>query len=178
MNATIRKLGLTAHVTASVGWLGAVIAYLALAVASLEDAELFRGLEVVGWRVIVPLAVATLVTGLVQSLGTEWKFFRFWWVAAKLGLATVGTTVLLIHLSGLDWSGGDLEAREHTILHAAGGVAILLAATVLSIYKPWGRIPDRFVPRLDGLRLAILAAVVLLLALFAIHLTGGGPHRH
>lgn len=92
-----------------------------MAVASLDDAEVFPALLLVGWRVIVPLAIATTVTGIVQSLGTEWKFFRFWWVAVKLGLATVGATILLLHLSGLAGGGGDVDARRHTVLHAAGG---------------------------------------------------------
>jgi hypothetical protein len=40
----LRKFALTAHVVSSVGWLGAVVAFLALAVVGLasEDAELVR----------------------------------------------------------------------------------------------------------------------------------------
>jgi hypothetical protein len=33
----LRKLALTAHVTASVGWLGAVVAFLALSIAGLTS---------------------------------------------------------------------------------------------------------------------------------------------
>src|SRR4051812_11429048 len=85
MTPRIRKLALTAHVTSSVGWLGAVAAYLALAVAALtaHDDQLaraaYRSLEIIGWFVLVPSSAAALLTGLVQSLGTEWGLFRHYW---------------------------------------------------------------------------------------------------
>ena len=59
------------HVTASVGWLGAVVAFLALAVAGLAtgDPQLARGaylaMDVTAWFVIVPLCFASLATGIV-----------------------------------------------------------------------------------------------------------------
>lgn len=78
MTPGLRKLALTAHVTSSVGWLGAVVAYLALSVAALtsQDARTVRAawiaMEMIGWFAIVPLALASLLTGLVQALGTSW----------------------------------------------------------------------------------------------------------
>ena len=39
LTPTIRKLMLTAHVTASVGWLGALVVFLAHALASLVSQE-------------------------------------------------------------------------------------------------------------------------------------------
>jgi len=46
MTPGLRKFALTAHVTSSVGWLGAVAGFLALAVAGLtnHDGQLVRGL--------------------------------------------------------------------------------------------------------------------------------------
>ena len=58
----LRKFALTAHVTSSVGWLGAVAAFLALAVVGLigRDAQTVRAsylsMELIGWYVIVPCA--------------------------------------------------------------------------------------------------------------------------
>lgn len=78
MPPALRKLALTAHVASSVGWLGSVATFLVLAVVGLtgEDGQRVRGaylaMEVTGWYVIVPLAFASLLTGLVQSLGTTW----------------------------------------------------------------------------------------------------------
>ena len=37
MTRTVRKLALTAHVTSSVGWFGAVAAFLALAIAGVTS---------------------------------------------------------------------------------------------------------------------------------------------
>ena len=72
----LRRLTLTAHVVLSVGWLGAVVAYLALAIIGLTNAEHVRtayaAMGLIGWTVLVPLAFAALLTGLVQSLGTPW----------------------------------------------------------------------------------------------------------
>ena len=86
MTPTLRKFALTAHVTASVGWLGSVAAFLGLAVVGLAspDAQTMRAvyvsMELIGWFVIVPFSVAALLTGLVQSLGTPWGVFRHYWV--------------------------------------------------------------------------------------------------
>ncbi len=73
MEPRLRKFALTAHVTSSVGWLGAVAVSLALAVACLStrDPELVRAayltMKLIGWVVLVPLSLASLLTGLVQS---------------------------------------------------------------------------------------------------------------
>ena len=75
MTPGVRKFALTVHLTCSVGWIGAVVAYLALGVAAVTspDTQTVRaawtGMDVTGWWVIVPLAIAALLTGFVMSLG-------------------------------------------------------------------------------------------------------------
>jgi hypothetical protein len=79
----LRRFALTVHLIASVGWIGAVAAYLALdlTAASSQAAQTLRAayvaMDLTARLVIVPLALATLLTGLVMSLGT-WSdpFFR------------------------------------------------------------------------------------------------------
>jgi len=89
MTPRFRKFALTAHVTSSVAWLGAVASFLALAVAGLtsQDAQMVRAaylaMDLTAWCVIVPLSFASPLTGLVQSLGTEWGLFRHYWVLIK-----------------------------------------------------------------------------------------------
>jgi hypothetical protein len=158
MTPGVRKLVLTAHVTFSVGWLGAVAAYLAPAIVGLtsSDVEVVRGchvaMAIMGWFVLVPLALGALVTGLVQSLFTEWGLFRHYWIATKLVLALVGTTILVIHMRGSVGRLAGLTTEQlaaasaqqlklHLLVHAAGGLMILLIATTLSIFKPWGKTP-------------------------------------
>jgi hypothetical protein len=90
MTTRLRKFALTAHVASSVGWLGAVVAYLALGVSAAtgREAQTVRAawiaMEVIGWFAIAPLAIAALLTGLVVSLGTPWGLFRHYWVLITL----------------------------------------------------------------------------------------------
>src|SRR3970040_255657 len=101
MTPTLRKFTLTVHLTFSVGWIGAVVAYLALVVAAMtrEDAQSLRAawlaMELIGWYVIVPLALASLLTGFVMSLATPWGLFRHYWVLSSLALTILATVVLL-----------------------------------------------------------------------------------
>jgi ABC-type thiamin/hydroxymethylpyrimidine transport system permease subunit len=158
MTPRLRKFALTAHVTSSVGWLGAVAAFLALAVAGLtsQDAQMVRAaylaMELTGWFVIVPFSFASLVTGLVQSLGTEWGLFRHYWIQAKLLIATLATIVLLVHMQPIDYMAGaaaetslssaDLrQVRIQLVADAGAALLVLLVATALSVYKPRGMTP-------------------------------------
>jgi uncharacterized membrane protein len=150
---SLQKLVLTAHVSASVGWLGAVTAFLALAVVGLAspDADTVRGaylvMEPAAWYVLVPLALASLVTGLVQALGTTWGLFRHYWVLFKLLINVVATIVLLMYMGtfrsmanvAADPS-SDLAAVRNPspLLHAGAALLLLLAATTLAVYKPRG----------------------------------------
>ncbi|MGH8774722.1 MAG: DUF2269 domain-containing protein [Jiangellaceae bacterium] len=150
----LRKLALTAHVTSSVGWLGAVAGFLALAVVGLtsQDAQTVRGAYVVmepaAWYVLVPLAFASLLTGLVQSLGTTWGLFRHYWVLFKLLINVLATIVLLTYMETFSLMAGvaadpsaDLGVVRNTspVLHAGAALLLLLLATTLAMYKPRGR---------------------------------------
>lgn len=74
----LHKLALTAHVTYLVGWLGAVAAYLVLdlSTATSQDPQAVSAawfvMNLIVSSIIVPLALASLLTGIVQSLGTKW----------------------------------------------------------------------------------------------------------
>src|SRR5258707_6761573 len=103
MNPALRKLTITAHVSFSVGWLGATAAFLVLSIAGLtsHDAEVVRGaylsMDLMSRFVIIPLCFAALITGLLQALGTPWGLFRYYWIVMKFGLAVFATIALLIH---------------------------------------------------------------------------------
>lgn len=155
MTPGIRKLALTAHVTSSVGWLGAVAAFLALAIAGLasQDAQLvlasYLAMELTGWLVIVPLSVASLLSGLVQSLGTTWGLFRHYWVVAKLLITVLATIVLLVHMQPIGHIADAVRAatlargelgglRVQLVADAGAALVVLLIATTLSVFKPRG----------------------------------------
>lgn len=99
--------------------------------------------------VIVPLAFASLLTGVIQSLGTSWGLFRHYWVLAKLLLTGVATIVLLLKMELISFAARlaaetslqrvDLRtAGIELTVHAAVGLLVLLVPAVLSVYKPRG----------------------------------------
>lgn len=161
----LRKFALAAHVVSSVGSLGAVAVFLVLAVAGLDLADAgalraaYLAMELIVWVAILPLVVAALLTGLIQSLGTTWGLFRHYWVLIKFLLTILALVVLILQMEGIGavadvaaatgLSGVDLRAaRISLVVHAAGGLFVLLAAAVLSVYKPrgltrygWRRLP-------------------------------------
>jgi hypothetical protein len=154
----VRRLALTLHLTCSVGWIGAVVAYLALAVwaARAPDADALRSawtaMEVTGWWAIVPLAVAALVTGVVMSLGTPWGLFRHYWVVISLALTVLCTVVLVLHMPTVSATAAMLRTmdmapgvggRGHSavggdLFHPGVGLVVLLAIAALNVYRPRG----------------------------------------
>lgn len=153
MTPGVRKLTLTVHLATSLGWLGAVVAYVGLGIAAVTSAEgdvaraAWIAMEVVGWYVIVPLALLALVGGVVISVGTPWGLFRHYWVVLSLALTVFANVILLQHMPTVSamaemarrspdvqlrgGMGGDLG-------HAIGGLVVLLTITVLNVYKPQG----------------------------------------
>ena len=206
LSPALRRFTLTAHVTSSVGWLGAVIAYLAVAVAGLTsaDPQMVRAAYLItallGWLVIVPLSFAALLTGLVQSLGTEWGLFRYYWILSKFVLTVGAILVLLVHMQTVSrmariaveasLSGADHRAmRTQLVIHAAGALVVLLTTTVLSIYQPWGRTAvgrrvTSHVAARDARggspwgRYVVIAVGALLVLMVILHLMGGGFRGH
>jgi hypothetical protein len=154
MKPPTRRLALVAHVGTSVGWLGAVLSSLVLAVIGVasHDSALVRGiypsLEAIGWYALIPLSVASLLTGLVQSLGTTWGLLRHYWVLVKLVMNLFATGVLLLYMQTLSYLAQAARAAPidgtaglgtpSPVLHAAGAVVLLIAALVLSVFKPRG----------------------------------------
>ena len=156
MTPGARKLALTAHVVCSVGWLGTVAAFLALAVVGMtsQDAQTVRGvylvMEAAAWLILVPLAFASLTTGLVQALGTSWGLLRHYWVLFKLVINVIASAVLLLYMQTFDSlaaTAADLSVDLQTVrslspvLHAALALLLLLVATTLAVYKPPGMTP-------------------------------------
>ena len=96
--------------------------------------------------VVIPLGLASLVTGLVSSFGTEWGLLRHYWVLVKL-LLTIPASILIlmhVHLASVAaaevLSSGDLSRLRFQLgVYASAALLVLLVATALSTYKPRGR---------------------------------------
>ena len=156
MSPRVRKAALTTHVACSVGWLGAVAGSLTLAIAALvtDDEQTMRGmylaLDVTGWFALVPLSLASLVTGLVQGLGTKWGVLRYWWVVVKLVITVIAVVVLVMYTQTLgvladaarepSATSGAAETvpSPSPVLHAAVALLLLLVTTTLAVFKPPG----------------------------------------
>lgn len=152
MSPGLRKAALSLHLTVSVGWIGTVVAYLVLGVTAVnatDDATVraaWVGMEVTGWYAIVPLAVASLVTGIVMALGTRWGLFRHYWVIISLVLTSIAVLVLILHMPTVSTtaavarnaSGPELDTLGGDLTHPAIGLVVLLTVQVLNLYKPRG----------------------------------------
>jgi hypothetical protein len=153
----LRKFALLVHIMTSVGWIGAVVAYIPLDVTTRisQDAETLRavylGMELIAQWAIVPLAWAAFVTGLIVSLGTPWGLFRHYWVLISLLLTAVALLVLrseMRTISALARIAADpttsdtaLRALPSTLVHSVGGLIVLLVVLGLNVYKPRGLTP-------------------------------------
>jgi hypothetical protein len=154
MPPALRKFALAAHLTLSVGWIGAVAAYVALDVAATTSQNpqtlraAYLAMESIARYVIVPLALASLLTGLLMSVGTSWGLFRHYWVLISLLLTIFATAVLLVETRTIrhfaviaadpTTSGEGLRALGGTLVHSVGGSVVLLVILVLNVYKPQG----------------------------------------
>ena len=158
MSSSLRKFALTAHVTSSVGLLGSIAAFLALAIVAITtpDDEALRAayfaMNVIARFVIVPLAFAALFTGLIQSLGTAWGLFQHYWVLFKLVITLFATTILLVKMTLIAKAArlamqtpllrAELSAiGPQLVFHAGAGLLVLFLPMILSIYKPQGKTP-------------------------------------
>lgn len=158
LSPAIRKGVLTVHLTASLGWLGSVAAYLVLAVAGLNSSDAmfvrgsYIGADLIMRFMIVPLSFGALTTGIVIALATPWGLFRHYWVVVTLVLNVFSIIPLLLHAQGTSrvaraaairaLSATDLSgSRNELVTTAAAALVMLLVAMTLNVYKPRGLTP-------------------------------------
>lgn len=158
ISSSLRKALLTMHATSSIGWFGAVSAFLALALVGMisHNPELARAaylmMDVIAWFVIVPFAFVSLGSGVISSLFTKWGLFRYYWVLLKL-LITIGATfLLLVHTQAIDMlasmaaktliSGAYPWGMQLKLVVTSGAtLVVLIMLTGLAVYKPRGLTP-------------------------------------
>jgi hypothetical protein len=212
MTSVLRRLVFTTHVTSSIGWVGAVLVFLALAAIGLtsQHEATVRGVYLVmapaAWFVLVPLAHASLFSGVAISLGTPWGLFRHYWVVSKLVITLFATVILLIYMGTFRQMAGvaadpvvelGLVRNPSPMVHAILALVLLLIATGLGIYKPFGmtaygrrqQIPRQASPRIPSqdprsagtarwVYFAWIVGVGLALLFIAAHLIGGRLGAH
>jgi hypothetical protein len=206
----LRRFTFTTHVTSSVGWVGAVFVFLALAAIGLtsQDERTVRGAYLVmapaAWFVLVPLAHTALFSGIALSLGTPWGLFRHYWVVFKLGITLFSTLILMIYMGTFRQMAGvaadpvmelGLVRNPSPLLHAVLALTLLLIATWLAVYKPFGMtpygtstnfqrqpasmtavrqtaLPPAATNTLTGMYIVALVVLAVMLVVVLLHLTG------
>lgn len=157
MRPALRKLVLAVHIGLSVGWLGAVAAYLVLDIAVNLNADpillraAYLAMDLVARLAIVPLAIGALLSGLIVAGGTKWGLFDHWWVVISLILTVLATVVLLVELRAIGQLGAlaadpatsneTLRSLRSSLPHSIGGALVLSLVLVLNVYKPAGLTP-------------------------------------
>ncbi|MGY5123400.1 DUF2269 domain-containing protein [Streptomyces nigrescens] len=145
-----RRAVLVLHVAVSVSWLGLTLGLLTLGITgyttgSPEMATVaYRAMKVFGDWLVLPVAFASLGSGLVLSLGTAWGLARHRWVVVKFWLTLV--TVLLSVFSlrpGINHLAAEAVAGTPApdislVVAPAVATATYLFITAISVLKPWG----------------------------------------
>lgn len=150
LTSRLRKAVLAAHVASSVGWLGAVLAYLVLDLVATFGQDIptvraaFTAMALIVLYGIVPLALTAVLIGIVLALGTPWGLFRHYWALVKLLLTLFATSILLLETRAINTMaavaamGADPRDLPGSLPHSIGGALVLLAVLILAIYKPAG----------------------------------------
>ena len=139
-----RRATLAAHIVLSVGLLGEVSAFLAIAAraAGTADASLAAAAYdlLAMFQILfgIPLSFLALLTGLRLGLGTKWGVLRYPWVTIKLLLlvSVILVGALLLGPSVDAIRDGDDGVEGRIVAGAAWDVLALITAAVLSVYKP------------------------------------------
>ena len=143
---------LAAHVVVSVGWLGVVAAMLVLEIAAATAQEAgtaesaYALIGDVSSTLVAPppasFSIAALLTGIVLSLGTRWGLFEHYWILAKLllTLAVIFSGIFLVDRWIQQASARPEGPASMLLIYTSVAHLLMLgAATVISVYKPWGK---------------------------------------
>lgn len=151
-----RRVVLVTHIVSAGAWIGIdiVMAFMVFTSLLVDDVAIkaicYQALELfVVWPLVVA-SVVCLASGIILGLGSKYGLIKYWWVAIKLGLNLVLTTLVLLSLRPgvveLAELGRQLAAGESVVASAGDMVyppivstAALLVAMILSVVKPWGR---------------------------------------
>lgn len=167
-----RKFTLATHLALSVGWIGAVIVYVVFVVTAMNSTDeqtlraMWAAMDHAGRVAIVPLALGSLVTGLIISMGTKWGLVRYYWVIISLVLTILATLVLLEHMQTVTLISQGGETQSHSemghdmtsetagtetdrlrnglpseLMHSGLGLVVLIVIQVLNVFKPKGVTP-------------------------------------
>jgi hypothetical protein len=148
LTARWRKVVLTVHVATSVGWLGVDLVLLTLGITGLtgwRPEVVYPAMGYVGLALFVPLSFLVWLVGVFNAWTTPWGVLRHWWVIAKLSIVSLMLVLVVFALrpnlvAALEVSGSlGNPYRRSLVIAPAVSSTLLVIATTLSMFKPWGR---------------------------------------
>lgn len=158
----LRKSMLFVHIVTGVGWMGTDIALMILVFGALrsDDAERvaasYLATAYIGVLAVPVLAVAMTISGIILSLGSGLGLFKHWWVFVKLLISLVLCVLVwlallpeLTTLPDMVEMGASADQVRDRLGEATVGLlfppvvsfTMMAVASLLSIFKPWGRTP-------------------------------------
>lgn len=158
MRPRLRKGVLVAHIVAVGAWIGldlmlGVLVFTPLLTADPAVAALcYRAMPLLYWPVLGS-GLISLITGVALGAGTHHGLVRHWWVLVKLALNVLLTALVIVLLGpAMDDAA---EAGRRLAAGLPAGIDLsnlvyppivsgtsLVVATVLAVYRPWGRVRD------------------------------------
>ncbi|MGQ4447592.1 DUF2269 domain-containing protein [Streptomyces griseus] len=141
----VRRGVLVAHVAVSVSWLGLTVGLLTLGLTAFLTGDpatasaATRAMKVFSDWLVVPVALLSLVSGLVLALGTPWGLARHRWVWIKFWLTLITTGLSIFSLRpGIDAAVADEVVDINLVIAPSVATATYLFITAISVLKPWG----------------------------------------
>lgn len=159
-----RRSLLVAHVSVSVSWLGLTVGLLTLGITAFTTGDpvtaqaATRAMKIFGDWLVVPVALAALLSGLILSLRTPWGLARHRWVWVKFWLTLVTTGLSVFSLRpGINEAAERGAVDISLVVAPSVATATYLFITAISVLKPWGptrrgkrlRVSDRSVKAVD-----------------------------
>lgn len=145
LNRRTRRSLLVAHVSVSVSWLGLTVGLLTLGTAAFATGDpvtaqaATRAMKIFGDWLVVPVALLSLISGLILALGTPWGLARHRWVWTKFWLTLITTALSVFSLRpGINEAAELGTADINLVVAPSVAAATYLFITAISVLKPWG----------------------------------------
>lgn len=150
----------TLHLIAVVMWLGGCLAMGLIALIPTDDPvsklALLNVSELIDYAILIPGAVATVLTGAIYGIWSKWGFFRHTWLTVKwivsIAIILIGTfffhpfsleMIDILQSPAPDATATNILAVDAAILRWCGLQAIALMLLIpVSVFKPWKRTPS------------------------------------
>jgi hypothetical protein len=154
-----RNLLITVHVLATVGLFGADLGLLVIGTSGIAGADpraIYPASHLIAEIIVQPLAIISVVTGVVLARVSGWGLLRYWWTAIKLVTTLALTAVVLLVLVprlGVAADAPDMvPASQRVLLLLGPAIAsnLLVLNAALGIYKPGWRLRKSVRPAPEG----------------------------